>query len=130
MLEILFGMIAGTITGLGMGGGTILILLLTLFYGLEQHIAQATNLIFFVPTSLAAIWMNLKQNNVDRKLAKNIVIFGVIGAVIGSLIAEKLEDQTLKKCFAVFIFLIALHEMYGIYQIISQKKKLHKIQKK
>ena len=74
--------------------------------------------------------MNLKQNNVDRKLAKNIVIFGVIGAVIGSIIAEKLEDQTLKKCFAVFIFLIALHEVYGIYQIISQKKKLHKIQKK
>ena len=130
MLEILFGMIAGTITGLGMGGGTILILLLTLFYGLEQHIAQATNLIFFVPTSLAAIWMNLKQNNVDRKLAKNIVIFCVIGAVIGSIIAEKLEDQTLKKCFDVFIFLIALHEMYGIYQIISQKKKLHKTQKK
>ena len=84
MLEILFGMIAGTITGLGMGGGTILILLLSLFYGLEQHIAQATNLIFFVPTSLAAIWMNLKQNNVDRKLAKNITLYGVIGAVIGS----------------------------------------------
>ena len=89
MLEILFGMIAGTITGLGMGGGTILILLLTLFYGLEQHIAQATNLIFFVPTSLAAIWMNLKQNNGDRKFAKNIVIFGVIGAIIGSIIAAK-----------------------------------------
>ncbi len=130
MLEILFGIIAGIITGLGMGGGTILILLLSLFYGLEQHIAQATNLIFFVPTSLAAIWMNLKQNNVDRKLAKNIAIFGVMGAIIGSIIAEKLEDNMLKKCFAVFIFIIALHELYGIYQTIKMKKRLHKIQKK
>ena len=130
MLEILFGIIAGTITGLGMGGGTILILLLSLFCGLEQHIAQATNLIFFVPTSLAAIWMNVKQNNIDRKLAKNIALFGVAGAVVGSFIAEKLEDQTLKKCFAIFLFFIALHEVYGIYQIIKQKKKLHKIQKK
>ena len=38
-----------------MGGGTILILILTLFGNVEQHIAQATNLIFFIPTSIAAI---------------------------------------------------------------------------
>lgn len=73
MLEIIFGIIAGTITGLGMGGGTILILLLTLFNGLEQHIAQATNLVFFIPTSLAAIFTNLKQNNVDLKLTVIII---------------------------------------------------------
>ena len=63
MLAILFGFIAGMVTGLGMGGGTILILLLSVFMGLEQHIAQATNLIFFIPTSLSAIFINLKQKN-------------------------------------------------------------------
>ena len=83
----------------------------------------------FIYTSIAAR-MNLKQNNVDRKLAKNIAIFGVMGAIIGSIIAEKLEDNMLKKCFAVFIFIIALHELYGIYQTIKMKKRLHKIQKK
>ena len=46
MLEILIGLISGIVTGIGMGGGTILIFLLTTFIGLEQHIAQATNLIY------------------------------------------------------------------------------------
>ena len=47
MLEVLIGIISGTISGTGMGGGTILIFLLTVLCGIEQHIAQATNLIFF-----------------------------------------------------------------------------------
>ena len=47
MLEILIGTISGIISGIGMGGGTILILLLSVIWNYEQHIAQATNLIFF-----------------------------------------------------------------------------------
>ena len=52
MLEILIGLISGIVTGIGMGGGTILILLLSVIWNYEQHIAQATNLIFFIPTIL------------------------------------------------------------------------------
>ena len=48
MVEVLIGIISGTISGTGMGGGTILIFLLTVLCRLEQHIAQATNLIFFI----------------------------------------------------------------------------------
>ena len=68
MLQVLTGFISGTVSGLGMGGGTILILILTLFFNIEQHIAQATNLIFFIPTSLAAIFINLKHKIIDIKL--------------------------------------------------------------
>ena len=50
MIEILIGVVSGIVSGTGMGGGTILIFLLTFLMGVEQHIAQATNLIFFVPT--------------------------------------------------------------------------------
>ena len=52
MIEILIGMISGIVSGTGMGGGTILIFLLTFMMGIEQHVAQATNLIFFIPTSI------------------------------------------------------------------------------
>ena len=48
MLKILTGLISGIVSGTGMGGGTILILILSLFMGIDQHIAQATNLVFFV----------------------------------------------------------------------------------
>ena len=47
MKEIIIGIVSGIVSGTGMGGGTILIFLLTFMCGIEQHIAQATNLIFF-----------------------------------------------------------------------------------
>ena len=50
MLEILIGTISGIISGIGMGGGTVLIFLLTFMLGIEQHIAQGENLIFFIQT--------------------------------------------------------------------------------
>lgn len=123
MLAILFGFIAGIVTGLGMGGGTILILLLSLFMGLEQHIAQATNLVFFVPTSLAAIIINLKQKNVNLKIAVIISIFGIMGSIIGSIISERISSDLLRKWFAIFVFMIALHEVYELYKEYKKNRK-------
>lgn len=123
MLGVIFGIIAGTVTGLGMGGGTILILLLSLFMGLEQHIAQATNLVFFIPTSAAAIITNLKQKNVDLKLAFTISIYGILGAIIGAIISQNIDSNLLRKYFAIFIFIIALHELYKLYKEYKRKRK-------
>ena len=65
MLQILIGGLSGIFSGIGMGGGTILIFLLTTFAGLEQHIAQATNLIYFIPTAISAIIVNYRNKNID-----------------------------------------------------------------
>ena len=70
MLEILIGAFSGIFSGIGMGGGTILIFLLTTFGKMEQHIAQATNLIYFVPTAISAIIVNFKNKNMFRNLKK------------------------------------------------------------
>ena len=87
---------------MGMGGGTILILCLSMFMGIEQHIAQATNLIFFIPTSIVAVYMNIKKKTIDYQIAKIIIIFGVIGAICGSLLSFKIENQNLKKYFGIY----------------------------
>ena len=65
MIEVFTGIISGIVSGLGMGGGTILILIFTIFLNIEQHIAQATNLIFFIPTAIIAIYIN---NRADEKI--------------------------------------------------------------
>ena len=49
-MEIVFGILSGLTTSWGLGGGALLIPLLVNFIGIDQHIAQATNLIFFIPT--------------------------------------------------------------------------------
>ncbi len=114
MLEIIIGIVSGIVTGTGMGGGTILIALLTVFNGVSQHTAQATNLVFFVPTSIVAIWMNIKNKNIDIKLALTISLFGIIGAIIGANVAMNIEVNILKKFFGVFLSIISIYEIYTI----------------
>ena len=64
---ILVGIISGIITGLGMGGGSILILILVSFMSVSQHAAQATNLMFFIPTAIIAILVHIRNKNIDKK---------------------------------------------------------------
>ena len=109
MLEFFIGVIAGTCTGLGLGGGSVLILLLSLFLNFEQHVAQATNLIFFIPAALISIILNIKNKNINLKNAIPIVIFGIIGSIIGSKISYNLNVSTLTKCFGLFLFFIAIY---------------------
>lgn len=120
MIEIFTGVISGIVSGLGMGGGTILILFLSLFLDIEQHIAQATNVIFFVPTAITAILVNLKQRNINLKIGIPICLWGVIGAFIGAIIAMKMNMKTLRKFFGGFIILIAI---YQTYMYIKSKKR-------
>lgn len=122
MIEILSGVISGIISGTGMGGGTILIFLLTFMCGVEQHIAQATNLIFFIPTSIVAIIVNIKNKNINLNLAMWISIFGILGAILGANIAIKMDVVQLKKYFGYFLAIIALNEIYTIYKQYKKEK--------
>ncbi len=121
-MEILVGIVSGIISGAGMGGGTILILFLTFFLGVEQHIAQATNLIFFIPTSIIAILVNLKNKNIELKLAILISIFGILGAIIGANISTNIDVSNLRKCFGIFLGVVAINEIYSIFKEYKNKK--------
>lgn len=113
-MEILIGIISGIISGTGMGGGTILIFLLGQMLGIEHHVAQAANLIFFIPTSIVAIIVNIKNKNVDLKIAIIISIVGIIGAILGAQVAIYTEVQNLKKYFGYFLLIIAIYEIYSL----------------
>ena len=113
MIEIFIGIVAGIVGGLGMGGGTVLILFLSLFLGIEQHIAQATNIIFFIPTEITAIIVNLKNKNINLKVAAPICLWGILGAFIGSYISIKMNMIILRKCFGVFLIVIAIYQTYA-----------------
>ena len=122
MFEIVIGVISGIVSGTGMGGGTILIFLLTFFCGIEQHIAQATNLIYFIPTAISAIIVNYKNKNIDVKLATYISGCGIIGAIIGSIISVNIQVGTLRKLFGIFLIFIAIHEIYTLWKEAKKTK--------
>ncbi len=123
MTEILIGIVAGIVSGTGMGGGTILIFLLSFLLGIEQHIAQATNLIFFIPTAIVAIIVNLKNKNIDKKLGIIISVFGILGAIIGANLSIHMEVGILKKGFGIFLAIIAMNEIYSIFKLYRKQYK-------
>ncbi len=123
-MEILFGVFSGIISGTGMGGGTFLIFLLTHILEVEYHVAQGTNLIFFIPTSIVAIIINIRNKNIDMKIAILISIFGVIGAIIGANISIYLNIELVKKIFGIFLIIVAIHEIYTIYNLYKNEGKM------
>lgn len=123
MVEVLSGVISGIVSGMGMGGGTILILILSLFLGLDQHVAQATNLVFFIPTSITSIIVNTKNKMIKWKVGIPVAIFGVIGALIGANFAVNMEVKTLKKFFGVFLGFIAIYQTYSLIKQYKFKNK-------
>ena len=122
MLEFFTGLISGTVSGTGMGGGTILILILSVFMGIEQHTAQATNLVFFVPTSISAIIVTIKEKLINWKIGIPVAISGIIGAIIGAKISVKMEVNRLKKFFGIFLILIAVYEIYSLIKTYKSGK--------
>ena len=114
MLEILTGIISGTVSGTGMGGGTILILILSIFMGIDQHVAQATNLVFFIPTSITAIITTIKEKLINWKAGIPVATSGVVGAIFGAKISVNMDVNYLKKYFGIFLILITVYEIYSL----------------
>ena len=128
-MEYIIGIIAGIIGGLGMGGGTILILLLTIFLNIEQNIAQGSNVIFFIPTAIAATLIFIKNKKINFKLAIPICIWGLVGAFIGASIASNIKVNILRDSFGIFLIIIAIGQSYSLYYKYRKEKNRNNIKK-
>lgn len=112
MLTAIIGFLSGIISGMGIGGGAILIPALILTYGIEQKLAQGINLVYFLPTAVIALIIHIKKKNADIKTAAIIGACGILGAVGGSLIAMHLSSRSLQRFFGVFLLFIGIREIY------------------
>jgi uncharacterized membrane protein YfcA len=117
MLLFLIGLASGIISGMGIGGGTILIPALVIFVHPDQHIAQSVNLLFFIPTAVIALIVHIKNKRVNFKISIPVAFFGLMGAYLGSKIAFSLPGTSLKKYFGVFLLVL------GFYEMIRKDKK-------
>jgi len=111
MKLFIIGFISGIISGMGIGGGSILIPSLVLFANLIQQQAQSINLIVFIPVSIAALIVHIREKNIIFKYTKWIVPGGIAGAIVGSIIAIRINPDTLRKIFDFFLLFIGLYEL-------------------
>jgi len=117
ILAVIAGFLSGIISGMGIGGGTILIPALTIFLNIGQHTAQGINLLYFIPTAVIALIVHFKNKTVDLKIAVPIMVTGVFGAAGGAFLASIIKASLLRKFFAIFLLGM------GIYEIFKKDKK-------
>lgn len=118
----LAGVVSGVIAGMGMGGGTLLIPILSIFLGVEQRNAQGINLIVFVPMSIVALIIHCKNKLVDFKVGIPIMLSGILSSVLGSLLATTISNDILKKLFGGFLLLVGVWQVVTIFLPANKNK--------
>ena len=112
-LDMLVGAVTGIITGFGIGGGTLLILYLTMFRETSQLAAQGINLFYFIPTAGCALVSHIK----NKRIVWRAVIFaagaGVVTTILAALVAAKLDMTLLRRFFGGFLIVVGVTELFG-----------------
>lgn len=121
---LLISSLSGIFAGMGMGGGTFLIPLLSIFFGVEQIICQSTNVLCFVVLALICFVVYIKSKLIDFKVLLCVAIPASIIAFFSSVFALKIKSHILSICFASFIILVGI--FYFVKSVKNMKNKSQK----
>ena len=113
--------VLGFLAGLGVGGGSLLVLWLTLLVGMEHSHARVINLMFFIPAAVISCLFRWKQGTLDYKKVFPAVILGCLSAALFSWLSRYLELDFLKKLFGALLLITGLREI--LYQKKPDKSK-------
>ncbi|MCL2636836.1 MAG: TSUP family transporter [Oscillospiraceae bacterium] len=115
-MSIVWIAIAGFLTGvtasMGLGGGFVLIIFLTVFAGTAQVAAGGINLLFFLPIALISMLIHTKNKLIEWKLVAPICIAGVVGVAGGALLLGVVNENLLRKLFAGLLVFVGLREIF------------------
>lgn len=112
MIQAVVGALSGVIASMGLGGGFVLLIWLTLHDGMPQRQAQGVNLLFFLPIALISVVMHLRSGLIDKRLVLAMIPGGVAGAVLGALASQMVGNDILRKIYAVFLLFFGLRELF------------------
>ena len=107
LLPLLCGAATGVLSAWGIGGGTLLLLCMTLFLGVDQAEAQGINLLYFLPTAAASLFYHRKNGYLDREILRAAVPLGTLAALGAALFATSLDLRLLRKPFGLFLLYAA-----------------------
>ena len=96
MWGALFGFLSGIVSGMGIGGGVILIPLLAIFLHTNQQPAQGINLFYFLPTAVSALVIHWKNEQIDFRPALTLMACAIPGAIVGGWIAVTISAGLLR----------------------------------
>lgn len=110
-IALTVGVVLGTLAGLGVGGGSLLILWLTLVLDTPYPEARITNLLFFLPGAIIATCLRVKGKAISLKRIWPAILSGCVGAAIAFMIGKKLELALIKKLFGGLLLFAGIREL-------------------
>lgn len=108
LLPFLAGLCAGVLSSWGVGGGTLLLLVMTLFLGVEQTEAQAINLLYFLPTAGVSLFFHHKNGLLDKHVLRCTVPAGAAAAAVCAWLAAAADPARLRRPFGLFLLFCSL----------------------
>ncbi len=109
---IVIGTVLGFLSGLGIGGGSLLILWLTIVVGIPQETARSINLLFFLPSAVIVCLFRWRQGRLNIKTVLPAMIAGAAAAALFSWIGIRVHPETLKKPFGILLLATGLREIF------------------
>lgn len=107
------GLVCGVLSGLGIGGGTLLMVWMTAVMDMEQRMAQGINLLYFLPTAACALIFHIKNRLIRWRVVLPAAITGCLSAAGAALLATSVDASLLRKLFGGFLILVGITELFG-----------------
>lgn len=112
MTGFVAGVLTGILSGFGVGGGTLLLIYLTAWVGMDQRLAQGINLLYFLPAAATALPSHFKNGYVDRSAAAPAILAGLAATAGGAWLATALDVALLRRLFGGYLLIIGLKELF------------------
>lgn len=112
LIVLAVGTLLGTLSGLGIGGGSLLLLWLTVVAGTEPETSRVMNLMFFVPSAVISTWLRRSQSLASRKIVCTAALAGILGAALGNWLSFYIvEEGLLRKGLGVLFLVTGVREL-------------------
>ena len=111
-ISVAVGLVLGILAGLGTGGGSLLLLWLTLIQGIDSEIARTVNLLFFLASAGIVSILRLKKGNLSIRKILPGILAGCVAAAGFSILGRYLDTSLLKKAFGVLLIITGVRELF------------------
>ena len=112
MIAVLIGVVSGILGGMGMGGGALMVPLMSWALSVGQHEVQGLNLVAFLPAALVATVIHWKKKRFEKKQVFVFCAWALFGAAAGAVSAQMTDATLLRRAFGVFLFLLGIWQWW------------------
>lgn len=114
VVNTIIGFLAAVMASMGLGGGSILLLYLTLFTETSQYSAQGINLLFFIPIAVVALILHSQKKLVRWQTVARAVFWGLLGVLTGFFIGRQIGEEFLRTLFYIFLLIIGIKDLFFV----------------